>query len=42
MARGLKWRKSAYSSTNGGVCVEPARTAHKVAVRDSRTRTAES
>ncbi len=32
----LAWRKASQSSTNGGVCVEVARTLHEVAARDSK------
>ncbi|MFE0672534.1 DUF397 domain-containing protein [Streptomyces sp. NPDC058867] len=32
-----KWRKSSYSSDQGGNCVEVAEGAHTVAVRDSKT-----
>jgi len=32
----IRWRKSTYSSTNGGECVEVGTTPHSVAVRDSK------
>jgi hypothetical protein len=32
------WRKSSYSSDNGGECVEVASTAETVAVRDTKQR----
>jgi Domain of unknown function (DUF397) len=32
----IKWRKSTYSSTNGGECVEVGTTGRTVAVRDSK------
>jgi hypothetical protein len=32
----IRWRKSTYSSTNGGECVEVGTTARTVAVRDSK------
>ena len=35
-AGALSWRKSSYSSSNGGDCVEVATTPHIIAVRDSR------
>lgn len=31
-----KWRKSSYSSTNGGNCVEASSDSHDVLVRDSQ------
>ncbi|MET9427030.1 DUF397 domain-containing protein [Streptomyces sp. NPDC003036] len=33
---GAEWRKSSYSSTNGGECVEIAAQPCRVAVRDSK------
>ncbi|MFE2167063.1 DUF397 domain-containing protein [Streptomyces sp. NPDC059447] len=33
---GVQWRKSSYSGTNGGECVEVAAQPCKVAVRDSK------
>jgi hypothetical protein len=30
------WRKSSYSSGNGGNCVEAANIGHTVAIRDSK------
>ena len=35
-AEELSWRKSSYSSSNGGNCVEVANTSHTIAVRDSK------
>jgi Domain of unknown function (DUF397) len=35
-AEELTWRKSSYSSSNGGNCVEVAKTSHVIAVRDSK------
>jgi hypothetical protein len=32
----LSWRKSSYSSSNGGNCVEVATTPRTIAVRDSK------
>ena len=32
----LSWRKSSYSSSNGGDYVEVAATPHTIAVRDSK------
>ena len=32
----LSWRKSSYSSSNGGNCIEVAATPHTIAVRDSK------
>ncbi|MFC4533500.1 DUF397 domain-containing protein [Sphaerisporangium dianthi] len=32
----LMWRKSSYSSANGGECVEIAMLPHGVAIRDSK------
>jgi Domain of unknown function (DUF397) len=32
----LSWRKSSYSTSNGGDCVEVAITSHTIAVRDSK------
>ena len=32
----IRWRKSTYSSTNGGECVEVGTAARTVAVRDSK------
>lgn len=34
-----QWRKSSYSGSNGGACVEVARNLPGVAVRDSKDRT---
>ena len=34
----LSWRKSSYSSSNGGNCVEVASAPRAVAVRDSKDR----
>jgi hypothetical protein len=31
-----RWRKSAYSSSNGGNCVEVGQAARSIAVRDSK------
>jgi uncharacterized protein DUF397 len=36
-AKPLSWRKSSYSSSNGGNCVEVATTLHTIAVRDSQS-----
>jgi uncharacterized protein DUF397 len=36
---GLTWRKSSYSNASGLNCVEVARLASSVAVRDSKTPT---
>jgi hypothetical protein len=33
---GLTWRKSSYSGSNGGNCIEVAATPDAVAVRDSK------
>ncbi|MER5812848.1 DUF397 domain-containing protein [Streptomyces sp. NPDC002033] len=33
---GMRWRKSSYSGTNGGECVEVAAHPRFVAVRDSK------
>jgi Domain of unknown function (DUF397) len=33
----LSWRKSSYSSSNGGNCVEVGANSHTIAVRDSKT-----
>ncbi|TNY35524.1 DUF397 domain-containing protein [Thermomonospora catenispora] len=33
-----QWRKSSYSASNGGHCVEVARLAEDVGVRDSKNR----
>jgi hypothetical protein len=33
---GLSWRKSSYSGSNGGNCIEIATAANAVAVRDSK------
>jgi hypothetical protein len=33
----LSWRKSSYSSSNGGDCVEVGTNAHTIAVRDSKS-----
>lgn len=35
-AGALSWRKSSYSSSNGGDCIEAAATPHTIAVRDSK------
>jgi hypothetical protein len=35
-AEPLTWRKSSYSTSNGGNCVEVATTSHVIAVRDSK------
>jgi hypothetical protein len=35
-AETLIWRKSSYSTSNGGNCVEVAATPHAIAVRDSK------
>jgi Domain of unknown function (DUF397) len=35
-AGALSWRKSSYSSSNGGDCIEVAATPHTIAVRDSK------
>jgi hypothetical protein len=35
-AGALNWRKSSYSSSNGGDCVEVATTPRTIAVRDSK------
>ncbi|HEX3960411.1 MAG TPA: DUF397 domain-containing protein [Trebonia sp.] len=35
-AEPMSWRKSSYSSSNGGDCVEVATTSHIIAVRDSK------
>jgi hypothetical protein len=35
-AEPLTWRKSSYSTSNGGNCVEVAATLRIIAVRDSR------
>jgi hypothetical protein len=32
----MSWRKSSYSSSNGGNCVEVTATPHSIAVRDSK------
>ena len=34
---GVSWRKSSYSGSNGGNCVEVGVAGRAVAVRDSRT-----
>ncbi len=34
----LSWRKSSYSSSNGGNCVEVGANSHILAVRDSKSR----
>ncbi|MFF9559880.1 DUF397 domain-containing protein [Streptomyces albus] len=36
MRRELSWRKSSYSGSGGGNCVEVARTSGRVHVRDSK------
>lgn len=33
---GLAWRKSSYSGSNGGNCIEVATTTRAVAIRDSK------
>jgi hypothetical protein len=33
----LSWRKSSYSTSNGGDCVEVSITPHTIAVRDSKS-----
>jgi hypothetical protein len=35
-AEALTWRKSSYSTSNGGNCVEVATGPHVIAVRDSK------
>ncbi|WP_289009331.1 DUF397 domain-containing protein [uncultured Thermomonospora sp.] len=35
---GVQWRKSSYSGDNGGDCVELARLAEGVGIRDSKKR----
>ena len=35
-AEALTWRKSSYSTSNGGNCVEVATASHMIAVRDSK------
>ena len=35
-AEPLSWRKSSYSSSNGGNCVEVGIAPHTIAVRDSK------
>ena len=35
-AEPVSWRKSSYSSSNGGDCVEVSTTTHSIAVRDSK------
>jgi hypothetical protein len=35
-ASGLSWRKSSYSTSNGGDCVEVATTPRTITVRDSK------
>jgi hypothetical protein len=35
-AEPLTWRKSSYSTSNGGNCVEVSITPHTIAVRDSK------
>ena len=32
----IAWRKSSYSSSNGGACIEVAATSSTIAVRDSK------
>ena len=32
----IRWRKSTYSSSNGGACIEVAAVGRAVAVRDSK------
>ena len=38
-AQPVSWRKSSYSSSNGGDCVEIAITSHTITVRDSKNPT---
>ena len=35
---GVQWRKSSYTASNGGNCVELARLAEGVGIRDSKNR----
>jgi hypothetical protein len=35
-AEALTWRKSSYSTSNGGNCIEVAATSHTIEVRDSK------
>jgi hypothetical protein len=35
-AEPMSWRKSSYSSSNGGDCVEVVTISHVIAVRDSK------
>ena len=35
---GAPWRKSSYSGTNGGSCIEAANTAGRILVRDTTDR----
>ena len=35
-AEALSWRKSSYSTSNGGNCIEVATAPHAIAVRDSK------
>jgi hypothetical protein len=35
-AEALTWRKSSYSTSNGGNCIEVAATSHTINVRDSK------
>jgi hypothetical protein len=39
MSTDLKWVKSSYSGSGGGECVEIARTATTIHIRDSKTAT---
>lgn len=36
-AAALSWRKSSYSTSNGGDCIEVATTLYTIAVRDSKS-----
>jgi hypothetical protein len=36
-AEPLTWRKSSYSTSNGGNCVEVGTNSHTIAVRDSKS-----
>lgn len=38
MGMNIRWRKSTYSSGNGGNCVEAAGHDHRVIVRDTKDR----
>ncbi|WP_431036396.1 DUF397 domain-containing protein [Streptomyces sp. P6-2-1] len=39
MTRGLTWIKSSYSDSEGGACLEMARTPRTIHIRDSKTPT---